>query len=104
MPNKMPDRIVGARLWRAIFARWTVLSCHGLPPFLEELKQARTVFTHPVPSGRIRTQCLPTAVKHSCQDVFVFFLMDNFPFLAVKLFRILCSILQVNHPRLATLR
>ena len=32
--TKMPDRIVGARLWRAIFARWTVLSCHELPPCL----------------------------------------------------------------------
>jgi hypothetical protein len=34
MPNKMPDRIVGARLWRAMFARWTVISYHGLPPSL----------------------------------------------------------------------
>jgi hypothetical protein len=32
--TKMPDRIVGARLWRAILARWTVLSCHELPPCL----------------------------------------------------------------------
>jgi hypothetical protein len=51
----MPDRIVGARLWRAILARWHVLSYHALPPFLEELKQARTVFTLPVP-------CPPSSV------------------------------------------
>ena len=46
---------------------------------LEELKQARTVFTLPVPSGRFRTQYLPTAVKDSCQDVFYFFSYGRFP-------------------------
>ena len=39
----------------------------------EELQQARTVVTLPVPSGRFRTHLFPTAVKHSCQDVFLFF-------------------------------
>src|SRR4030095_6441704 len=39
----------------------------------EELQQARTVVTLPVPSGRFRTHLFPTAVKHSCQDVFYFF-------------------------------
>jgi hypothetical protein len=47
--TKMPDRIVGARLWRAILARWTVLSYHEYLHVWEEFEQARTVFTLPVP-------------------------------------------------------
>ncbi len=53
-----------------------------LPPNLRRaVTGARTVSTLPVPSGRFRTHFLPTAVKHSCQDVFYFFLTDDFLFL-----------------------
>jgi hypothetical protein len=102
--TKMPDRIVGARLWRAISARWTVLSYHELPPCLGRvLTGAHRFSLFRSPSGRFRTHFLTTAVKHSCQDVFYFFLMDDFRILAIGFFRVPCSIAQIDHPRLATL-
>ena len=53
----------------------------------KSFKQARTVFTLPVPSGRFRTHFLPTAVNHSCQDVFNFFLTDDFAILQSNFFK-----------------
>jgi hypothetical protein len=54
LPTYIADRMGGARRRRAIWARWTGFSRHGLPPFSEELQYARTIFALPALSDANR--------------------------------------------------
>jgi hypothetical protein len=92
MPKKIPDRIVGARLWRATWARWISLSYHDFTSKSQKSSNRRAPFPlfRSLVRGSGHTFYLllqTTLVK----TFFIFFPTDDFALLQPNFFRILAQ-------------